>query len=267
MITNLAQRWRDRRGSYRPAGEVITPSELDVVELLDDNIAKEFVVRHHYLGSYPAARRRFALARRGELSGVMVFSVPMRDDVLELFPGSTEESLVLGRLVLLDDVPGNAESWFLARAFELLRKEGFVGVRSDSDPARYADSIGASVFGGHVGTIYQATNGCYLGIGKPSTKYILPNGRAFSKRAMSKVRKREQGWRYSARILENFGASPLSDGEDSAAWLRRWTGSKSPEAITRTMRHPGNHQYAWILPKKLRDKLPSSRPYPKLSHP
>jgi hypothetical protein len=37
------------------------------------------------------------------------------------------EAVELGRLVLLDDVPANGESWFIARAFELLRARGYTG--------------------------------------------------------------------------------------------------------------------------------------------
>jgi hypothetical protein len=74
-----AQRWNDRRDSYRPAGEPIRTADFDVVEILSDNVARAFVERHHYSKSYPAARFRFGFYRRAELVGVAVFSVPCND--------------------------------------------------------------------------------------------------------------------------------------------------------------------------------------------
>jgi len=40
----------------------------------------------------------------------------------------------LGRSVLLDSVPGNGETWFLARCFEQMRKSDLIGVVTFSDP-------------------------------------------------------------------------------------------------------------------------------------
>jgi hypothetical protein len=54
-------------------------------------------------------------------------------------------------------VPGNGESWFIARCFERLRREGFVGVVAHSDPLRRTRADGTVVCPGHVGTIYQAS--------------------------------------------------------------------------------------------------------------
>ena len=46
-------------------------------------LAREFVERHHYSRSYPAARRRFGLYRGGELEGVGVaVRLAPRDDAL-----------------------------------------------------------------------------------------------------------------------------------------------------------------------------------------
>lgn len=47
MITSISQRWRDRRGTYRPAGEPIDTRRYEVAAIADDRTAKAFVVRHH----------------------------------------------------------------------------------------------------------------------------------------------------------------------------------------------------------------------------
>lgn len=67
MITSVCQRWRAHRGVYRPAGEPIDPRDHEVAAIPDDTTAKTFVEREHYAHSYPAARERFGLYRRGAL--------------------------------------------------------------------------------------------------------------------------------------------------------------------------------------------------------
>ena len=96
----FSQRWRDRRESYRPAGEPINPRLYEVAELAGDREAKAFILAHHYSLSYPSARVRFGLFTRGCLVGVAVFSHPCNDRVLtSVFPLSPLESVELGRFV------------------------------------------------------------------------------------------------------------------------------------------------------------------------
>lgn len=258
MITSVTQRWRDRRDQYRPAGETIATRLYEIAPIADDTTAREFVERHHYSGCYPAARFRVGLYRRDELAGVAVFSQPLRDDVLAVLPGDRLERVELGRFVLLDDVPANGETWMLDRAFELLRAEGFAGVLSFSDPAPRTNAEGAVVFPGHVGTIYQAFNGVYLGCNGRRTWRLFSDGTVLSARAIQKLRKGERGWRYVVELLLRHGAPPFSGD--------RWTWGKAViAAVTRTMRHPGNHRYAWTLRRRDRRHLPPSQPYPKFN--
>ncbi len=255
----MNQRWRARRDSYRPAGEPIQTHAYEVASIPDDNTAKAFVVAHHYAASYPAARFRFGLYRRGQLVGVAVFSHPVNNAVLtNVFPVAANDATELGRFVLLDDVPGNGETWFLARCFELLRHE-VVGVVSFSDPEPRTTTAGRVVMPGHVGTIYQAFNGVYRGRGRADTLRILPDGTVFNRRAMSKVRAHDQGWRYAAAVLERHGAAPApAHPRDAATWLAMWL-----PILTRPLRHPGNHRYAWALDRKLRRHLTPVDRYPK----
>lgn len=258
-MTTLNQRWRARRDSYRPAGEPIDTRRHEVAPIADDNTAKAFVLSHHYSASYPAARFRFGLFEGPQLVGVAVFSHPANDAVLtNVFPGAARDSVELGRFVLLDRVPGNGETWFLARCFELLRAD-VLGVVSYSDPTARTDAAGAVTHPGHVGTIYQAHNGVYLGRGRARVLRLLPDGTTFSDRARQKIRRREKGWRYAAAALVRFGAGQLGEDEDEAAWLDLW----GPR-LTRPLRHPGNHRYAWGLDRAARRQLPPSQRYPKM---
>ncbi|MDH5279566.1 MAG: hypothetical protein OEW52_00285 [Thermoleophilia bacterium] len=255
------QRWRERRDSYRPAGERIRPELFDVAPISSDLVARAFVQEHHYSGTYPAARFRVGLYRGGELVGVAVFSHPCSNRVLTNVFTSTPalEAVELGRFVLLDEVPGNGETWFLARAFDLLRAEGIRGVVSFSDPTPRTNAAGRVIFPGHVGTIYQAHNARFLGRGDARTLKLLPDGRVFSNRAEQKIRAGSRGWRYASDQLVAHGAGVLEEGADREArlaWLERWTG-----ALTRPLRHPGNLRYAWPLRKSV--ALATGTPYPK----
>lgn len=262
MLVGCVQRWKERRGSYRPAGEPIETRLFEVARIIADAPAKHFVIKHHYSGSYPAARERFGLYRSGELAGVAVFSVPAQPRALDVLPGGRDSGVELGRLVLLDDVPANGESWFIARCFEQLRVAGYTGVVSFSDPEQRCTGEGEVVFGGHLGTIYQATNGVYLGRSKAERRRLLPDGTMIHGRALAKIRKRDRGWRYSAALLEQHGAVPLGEAQDPVAWLARWL-----PALTRPMQHGGNLKYAWALNRRDRRHLPAGLPYPKLVQP
>lgn len=210
---DFSQRWRARRESYRPAGEVIATQDYNVALMPHDAEAKDFVVAHHYSGTYPAARWRAGLYRRGALVGVAVFSHPCSDAVLtSVFAGEATDSVELGRFVLLDEVPANGETWFLGRAFQLLRREGLRGVVSFADPLPRRAADGTVTTPGHVGTIYQAFNGVYLGRATPRTLHLLPDGSTFSDRAASKVRRGERGWRYAVAQLVAAGAPPPPEG-------------------------------------------------------
>ena len=50
MIVASVQRWRERRGSGRPAGEVIDPRSWEVDAIHSDTTARDFVRAHHYSG-------------------------------------------------------------------------------------------------------------------------------------------------------------------------------------------------------------------------
>lgn len=263
MITSAVQRWRGRRDTYRPAGEVIDTARYDVAAIAQDGPAKAFVVEHHYSGSYPAARFRFGLYRAGALVGVAVFSQPCNDLSLRPLPGGAGPNVELGRFVLVDDVPANGETWFLGRCFELLRGEGIEGIVSFSDPMSRRTSAGGVVFGGHVGTVYQAHNAIYLGQSRAANLRLLPDGRVLHARGVAKVRGREQGWRYVvAGLVERYGVAPPANDDN----LRPWIDALLP-TLTRNARHPGNHKYVWAIDRRVRRHLPASVAYPKLHAP
>jgi hypothetical protein len=259
MTHQPCQRWRAHRDSYRPAGEPIDPSKYGV-DLLDECVAKEFIKHHHYSGSYPAAVCRVGLFRwGGELVGCAVFSEPMQRKSIPAWTG-TNAGVELGRFVLVDDVEANGETWFLKRAFRLLRraKPHIKTVLSYSDPVRRANVDGTIVLPGHLGIIYQAYNGRYLGRSSARTLILKPDGQVLNGRALSKIRRDERGADYAYEQLLAAGAPRRKPLEDGVAYVKR----ALLEGPFRRVKHPGNHAYAWSLTRRHRIER-EALPYPK----
>lgn len=264
MIVATCQRWRERRERRVPAGELIRPLEY-AVDVIRSPMARAFVVHHHYSGTFPAERLSVGMFRGRDLVGAAVFSEGVQPAALPKWAGVRPGAgCELGRLVLLDDVPGNAESWFLARAFSALRREkpGLEAVLSYADPVERRDHAGALVKPGHVGTIYQAMSARYRGRASRRTDYITPFGEHLSRRALSKIMLGEIGEGYAIDQLHGFGAprrEPFESGRDWVARLIR-------EGWLRTRRHPGNHTYVFPLTRRARaaGKALATEPYPKI---
>ncbi len=251
------QRWREGRSSYRVPDEVINTRLYEVAAIADDKTARDFVTNHHYSGSYPAARFRAGLYRRGHLVGVAVFSEPVNSLTIPKWAGTGATGCELGRFVLLDDVPGNGESWFLARARKLLAaaKPELDFVVSFSDPSERYSRAGELVKPGHIGTIYQASNARYCGRSARNTIYVTEAGGVIGHRTLSKVRGGESGQEYAGEKLLRAGAPPQAPGEPGAAWVSRVLKS----GVLRRERHPGNHVYLFGV----RERVINEKSYPK----
>lgn len=261
------QRWRKQRHVWRPSGEPFDPGRY-TVEPVDELVAKAYVVEHHYSGSYPAASRRYGLYEDGRLAGVMVLGIPAQAKVLTgPLPGLEPyvESLELSRFVLDDSCPGNSESWFLARGFELAAASGLRGIVSFADPVPRRVG-GRLLFAGHVGTIYQASNALYAGRGKARSITLLPDGRVFSDRSAQKVRSQDRGHDHVERLLVEEGARPLRMGEKPAKWLAEALGQVGATRL----RHGGCHRYVFAIGdrrqrRSVRINAGSETSYPKVT--
>lgn len=263
MIIDFVQRFTERRESRRPAGEPIRTSAYDVEPIASDADARTFVDQHHYAACSSSTAHRLGLYLRGDLVGVALFGPPASMNAHRAVWPTLEisEAVSLGRFVLLDAVPGNGESWFKARCHELLAARGIVAVESCADPQPRTLADGTLVHRGHLGVIYQATNGRFVGRTKPASLRLLPDGSVLSNRTCGKLVRGERGRHRAVAELVRWGAAPLRPGEDALAWLQLWRAR-----LTRPMRHPGNFRYLWCLDRRRRSEVlgrHAPQPYPK----
>lgn len=269
MIVDRSQRWRDRRDAYVPNGSVIDPDQfgVDVIGCMRE--AKPFVTAHHYSGSFPASRLSVGLFRkdgvaRSRLVGVATFSQPMNNGAVPKHAGLDDhlQGVELGRLVILDEVAGNGETWFLKRAFRALRREKseIQAVLSYADPMIRVAADGSVIKPGHVGQLYAVMNAAYRGRATQRLETLTPDGQVFSDRDLSKIRRSETGHRYATAELISRGAPPASSDESPAEWL----GRLYRDGFLSKRRNPGNHVYSFELTAAARL---AGRALPRLAYP
>ena len=257
MIVEFTQRAK----KFIPKDDRFNRREYEVAPI-PELVAKDFVIKWHYAGSFPSARRKFGLFWFGRLVGVAVFSHPQHNaTITNTLDCSATDAMELGRFVLLDEVPFNAESWFFTRCKELLKREGIAGIVSFADDFPRTDLQGNIVFKGHLGIAYAGAGGLYVGRGAKSRTFLFADGADFSPRAMSKVRKDDTGADYVCRQLAKYAQTPMpTETEARKLWFER-----ELKLNTRRFSTQGKHKYVWQLDKSVRVKK-EILPYPKISH-
>lgn len=270
----LCQRWEDRTPSWRHASEGGFRSRAYAVVELDHRPAVDFVTRHHYSGAYSSAVLRYGLLERstGDLVGVCVFGNGMTPAVLRNpFPHleAHRQALELSRLILLDRVPANAESWFVGQALRRAAEANVRGVVMYSDPNERITPAG-QLMPGHLGIVYQALNFRYVGVSKARYEDHLPDGTVLPERAASKVRGLEQGAGGTVRRLVQLGAAHPGDlramtDVQRSAWLEAALNDVGASRVKRD----GKHRYLAVCGSKRQrrntwDAVPlEAKPYPK----
>jgi hypothetical protein len=155
--------------------------------------AREFVTKYHYAkGMHNGPTATFGLYDFDLLLGVCAFATPVSERVRASLFGEAHKSRVteLHRLVVLDWVPRNAESFFIARALHLLK---------DARPDLWGVISFADTSAGHVGTIYQASNAFWCGQSPSTPAYQDETGRIRHRRQcgvnISKDEALARGWK------------------------------------------------------------------------
>lgn len=254
----MNQRWRQGRDSYRPAGEPINTRDYEIAETSSDCLVRAFIGQHHYLRTTPPMRFRFCLYRGQDLVGVAVFAHPTNDRSITGTLGCRAiEGVELSRLVRLDDVPGNGESFFVGFCLRRLKRLELAGVVTFSDPMPRRTESGHVIKIGHAGTVYQALNARFIGRSCPRSLRLLPDGGVLSDRTIQKLRSGETGTRAIRQALATLGIS-LPEGRVGPD-LRLLL-----DKHTRSVRHPGNFKYVWCFSRAAQQHAPLPLPYPKL---
>lgn len=147
-----------------------------IMREINSETSTQVMVNHHYSHTAPQAQvnlgfyindDRFTLG--SELSTVIMYASGANRYISSIIEGTTQDDVFeLVRLFSYDWAPKNIESYCIGQSFKWLKKN-----RPDK---KYVISYADLNFG-HIGTIYQATNWLYTGLGaKGKTKIFLIDG-------------------------------------------------------------------------------------------
>lgn len=259
MEVDFTQRWRERRAVFLQKQVFFNPRRHEV-ERIPVKLVADWIIKNHYLGSFPSATVCYGIFRRGELSGVAVLGTAQHKNTIpNVFgPSHAKDCLLLQRFALEDVLEFNAESYFLSRVRGLLRREGYCGILTMSDETPKTDALGSIIFPGHIGTIFKSDNAVYLGRSAKSSEYLFADGSVLSNRSFSKLVNNESGWKYISEKFESYGASKCPQAtSEKREWGFYWR-----DRLTRKQQNFGKLRYAWSLHPKI--TLPPSLPYPRL---
>lgn len=268
----LVQRWLFQHEVWRPADEPARVGDYEVVHTRSVREVKDFIIAHHYAGSMPVPKECFKVYERrtAEMVGAGVYGVPMNPASLWRFPDPSTAT-ELCRFILLDRVRGNGESMIVQEMMRQMRRLGYEGVLSHSDPTPRKKADGSIIHKGHVGIIYQSLSALYDGRTAARTLRVLPNGKVLNDRARSKIRALDKAHGAAARLLEENGAEPLDralrglsgDAARDAAgrWLELWE-----DRLTVHLKHEGNHRYLFPLTPQVRRHILQKEPALESSH-
>lgn len=153
-----------------------TPLQLIRFSPCSRIIAKPFIEAYHYSRSVNGVKvaQCFQVTKQGTLVGAMLFGA-LATTAWKAYAGREQDAVELRRLVMLDEVPKNAESKFIGWTLRWLRKNtNYKVVVSYADP-----------YHGHSGIIYKASNFEYRGLTPDDTLYQHPvTGRLYHSRAL-----------------------------------------------------------------------------------
>ena len=259
MEVDFTQHWRERRAVFLQKQIFFNPRRHEV-ERIPVKLAADWIVKNHYLGSFPSATVCYGIFRKSELAGVAVLGTAQHKNTIPNVFGASHgnDCLLLQRFALLDALEFNAESYFLSRVRSLMKREGYCGILTMSDETPKTDAFGNITFPGHIGTIFKSDNAVYLRRTSKFDEYLFPDGIVLSNRSFSKLVNNESGWSYMVQKLESYGASKCPQ---PASERREW-GFYWRERLTRKQTNHGKLRYAWSLHPKV--ILPTGLPYLRL---
>lgn len=162
------------------------------VRLVEQKIAKQFIIEKHYSHSYPVGCVNLGAYYGEELIGIIVFGMScqakMASSIVPIL--NQGDYYELQRLYVDDCTKTGFETWFVSKSISWIKENrpNIVMLVSFADP-----------YYGHVGTIYQAGNWIYTGSNKGGYVYIDENDKVMHARTIAKGKvdksKLEKEWR------------------------------------------------------------------------
>lgn len=204
------------------------PPNLDFREVSLKEI-KNFVEEYHYSKNVNGVKvsHCFGLFENSvELVGAVIFG-PLSTTAWKRYGEKESDVVELRRLVCLDHLPRNTESWLIAKCIKKLKK-----FRKYKVCVSYADP-----YHGHLGYIYQASNWKYLGQTSPDIMLKTPDGKLYHSRSL--------------RVKYKGDYKPF------VKKLREM----QETGLLQEVKVPGKHIYTYCLNGK---QTPTLIPYPKL---
>jgi len=190
------------------------------VRQVPGGVGRDFIKEHHYSKGCHNGPMCWGMFSGERLIGVCAFATPNSENVRRSVFGPEHVNRVteLHRLVILDETPTNAESWFIARALRGLHeyRPNIWGVLSFADETE-----------GHSGVIYQATNAIYAGTTGRARFWRDPDGRLRHPRQsghnVTPEEAAEKGWVGEMREAKHRYLYLIGDGPAHRRALRKMT--------------------------------------------
>jgi hypothetical protein len=201
--------------------------DVQIIPLL---IAKQLIVKNHYLHSLPGGTQlTFGVFLDRRLMGAIALGVGPANAHCLVGGARPDDCLTLTRLWLDDDLPLFSESKSLGMIAKALRKNTELKfLLSYADPSQ-----------GHVGTIYQAANWLYTGLSDAMPLYDIGDGIK----------------RHPRSLAHAFGSRSVSYLADNGVEVKLFPQS-------------AKHRYIYFLDKSWQPRLkPPILPYPKKEKP
>ncbi len=131
-------------------------------------MAKELLVREHYLHSFPGGTHlALGVFRDRRLMGALTLGAGPANAHAMVKGAKLQDCLTLTRLWLSDELPRNSESRVLGYTLQNLKRHTQLKfLITYADPAQ-----------GHLGYIYQSTNWLYTGLSQATPLYDIGDGR------------------------------------------------------------------------------------------
>lgn len=184
----------------------IDKKEIEV-KIIPSNLAKSFILKNHYMGTFPNSKVCFGVIHEGKLKGVVSFgySTYTQEKANRIFNGLKKDEIIeLQRMNVSDELGHNTESFVMGQIYRLFKKNTKIRLLITHAGGCKNDC----------GILYQCSNWLYFGKEKCNDFYLTKSGEyknIVAPRRFGQVPKEIKGAQASGEYL--FG-----EGEIVKSW-------------------------------------------------